>query len=141
MDSGVATRPIADMDAYRERLQGFVFRSGLLMKPVFDAAARGPRRVVYAEGEDERVLHCAQQALSLGIAEPILIGDTRADRRARSKTLGLTHRPGPMSRSSIPAASTPRPMPPTCTPRRPQRRRAQGGAARRARRPDRARPA
>ena len=93
MDSGVATRPIADMDAYRERLQGFVFRSGLLMKPVFDAAARAPARVVYAEGEAERVLHCAQQALSLGIAEPILIGDGRRIAE-RIKTLGLRIEPG-----------------------------------------------
>ncbi len=93
MDSGVASRPIADMDAYRERLQGFVFRSGLLMKPVFDAAARAPARVVYAEGEAERVLHCAQQALSLGIAEPILIGDG-ARIAERIKTLGLRIEPG-----------------------------------------------
>ena len=93
MDTGVATRPIEDMEAYRQRLQGFVFRSGLLMKPVFDAASRNPRRVVYAEGEAERVLHCAQQALSLGIAEPILIGD--AGRIAeRIRTLGLRIEPG-----------------------------------------------
>jgi malate dehydrogenase (oxaloacetate-decarboxylating)(NADP+) len=93
MDSGVATRPIADMAAYRERLQRFVFRSGLLMKPVFDAAARSPRRVVYAEGEAERVLHCAQQALQIGIAEPILVGDT-ARITDRIRSLGLTIRPG-----------------------------------------------
>ncbi len=93
MDSGVATRPITDMAAYRERLQGFVFRSGLLMKPVFDAAARSPRRVVFAEGEAERVLHCAQQALSLGIAEPILIGDSGRI-AARIKDLGLRIEPG-----------------------------------------------
>jgi malate dehydrogenase (oxaloacetate-decarboxylating)(NADP+) len=81
------------MAAYRERLQRFVFRSGLLMKPVFDAAARAPRRVVYAEGEAERVLHCAQQALQMGIAEPILVGDTaRITENIRS--LGLTIRPG-----------------------------------------------
>ena len=89
MDTGVATRPITDMAAYRERLQRFVFRSGLLMKPVFDAAARAPRRVVYAEGEAERVLHCAQQALQLGIAEPILIGDTQRITE-RIRALGLT---------------------------------------------------
>ncbi len=74
-DSGVATRPIADMDAYKERLQGFVFRSGLLMKPVFDQAARNPKRVVFAEGETERVLHAASQVASLKIARPILIGN------------------------------------------------------------------
>ena len=93
MDTGVATRPITDMAAYRERLQRFVFRSGLLMKPVFDAAARAPRRVVYAEGEAERVLHCAQQALQLGIAEPILVGDTQRITE-RIRALGLTIRPG-----------------------------------------------
>jgi len=93
MDSGVATRPIADMVAYRERLQQFVFRSGLLMKPVFDAAARNPRRVVYAEGEAERVLHCAQQAIQLGIARPILVGDT-ARITERLRGLGLSMRPG-----------------------------------------------
>ena len=93
MDTGVATRPITDMAAYRQRLQSFVFRSGMLMKPVFDAAARAPRRVVYAEGEAERVLHCAQQALSIGIAQPILVGDTgRITERIR--TLGLTIKPG-----------------------------------------------
>ncbi len=78
MDTGVATRPIADMDAYRERLQGFVFRSGLLMKPVFDQAARAPKRVVFAEGETERVLHAASQAVGLKIARPILIGNAEA---------------------------------------------------------------
>ena len=93
MDTGVATRPITDMAAYRERLQRFVFRSGLLMKPVFDAAARAPRRVVYAEGEAERVLHCAQQALQLGIAEPILVGDTERI-TDRIRALGLAIRPG-----------------------------------------------
>jgi malate dehydrogenase (oxaloacetate-decarboxylating)(NADP+) len=93
MDTGVATRPIADMAAYRDRLQGFVFRSGLLMKPVFDAAARAPKRVVFAEGEAERVLHAAQQAASLGIARPILVGD--ADRIAlRVRELGLSLRLG-----------------------------------------------
>jgi malate dehydrogenase (oxaloacetate-decarboxylating)(NADP+) len=81
------------MDAYRQRLQRFVFRSGLLMKPVFDAAARGPGRVVYAEGEAERVLHCAQQALSLGIAEPILIGD-EGRIAEQIRTLGLRIEPG-----------------------------------------------
>ena len=93
MDTGVATRPITDMAAYRERLQRFVFRSGLLMKPVFDAAARAPRRVVYAEGEAERVLHCAQQALQLGIAEPILVGDTQRITE-RIRALGLRIEPG-----------------------------------------------
>ncbi|MFO1142057.1 MAG: NADP-dependent malic enzyme [Amaricoccus sp.] len=93
METGVATRPITDMAAYRERLQRFVFRSGLLMKPVFDQAERDPKRVVYAEGEVDRVLYAAQQALSLGIAQPILVGDTERITR-RLGELGLTVRPG-----------------------------------------------
>jgi len=74
MDSGVATRPIEDMDAYRERLNQYVFRTGLLMKPVFDAARRDPRRVVFAEGEEETVLRAVQTIVDDGLAKPILIG-------------------------------------------------------------------
>jgi malate dehydrogenase (oxaloacetate-decarboxylating)(NADP+) len=74
MESGVATRPIADLDAYRQRLTQFVFRSGLLMKPVFDRARSEPKRVVYAEGEDERVLRAVQQVVDDGLAKPIIIG-------------------------------------------------------------------
>ena len=74
MESGVATRPIADFDAYRQRLTQFVFRSGLAMKPVFERARADPKRVVYADGEDERVLRAAQQVCDDGIARPILIG-------------------------------------------------------------------
>ena len=73
-ESGVATRPLADPVAYRQRLTEFVFRSGLAMKPVFDRARADPKRVIYAEGEDERVLRAAQQALDEGFARPILIG-------------------------------------------------------------------
>jgi len=58
--SGVATRPIIDFDSYRERLGRFVFRSGFVMKPVFAAAKSAPRRVVYAEGEDERILRATR---------------------------------------------------------------------------------
>ncbi len=74
MDSGVATRPIADMAAYVERLSAFVYHSTLLMKPVFDLAKRAPRRLVYAEGEDERVLHAVQTVVDEGLASPILVG-------------------------------------------------------------------
>ncbi|HUH86150.1 MAG TPA: phosphate acyltransferase, partial [Stellaceae bacterium] len=74
MESGVATRPIEDFAAYRERLTQFVFRSGLAMKPLFDRARSDPRRVVYAEGEDERVLRAVQQVLDDGLAKPIVIG-------------------------------------------------------------------
>ncbi len=75
MESGVAARPIADMDAYLDRLNRFVFRSGLVMKPVFSAArTASANRVIYADGEDERVLRAAQVVLEEKIARPILIG-------------------------------------------------------------------
>jgi malate dehydrogenase (oxaloacetate-decarboxylating)(NADP+) len=74
MESGVATRPIADFEAYRERLNQFVYQSGFIMKPVFAAAKRAPRRVVYADGEEERVLRAAQVVIDEGIARPTLIG-------------------------------------------------------------------
>ncbi len=74
MDSGVATRPIEDFAAYADRLGRFVFRSGMLMKPLFERAKRGPRRVIYAEGEDERVLRAVQVAIDEGLAKPILVG-------------------------------------------------------------------
>jgi malate dehydrogenase (oxaloacetate-decarboxylating)(NADP+) len=77
-DSGVATRPIADLDAYRASLERYVYQTGMLMRPVFSAAkafsARRPARVVYAEGEDERVLRAVQVVLDEGIARPILVG-------------------------------------------------------------------
>jgi len=73
--SGVAMRPIVDLDAYRERLQTFVYASGTTMKPIFDAARAAPRkRVAYAEGEEERVLRAAQIVVDEGIARPTLIG-------------------------------------------------------------------
>jgi malate dehydrogenase (oxaloacetate-decarboxylating)(NADP+) len=75
MDSGVATRPIEDLDAYRHRLETYVFRSGLVMKPVFERAAREPRRLVYAEGESMRVLRAVQVLRDDGIiARPLLLG-------------------------------------------------------------------
>jgi len=93
MDSGVATRPIDDFDAYREKLARFVYRSQLLMKPVFDSAKRDPRRVVYAEGEDERVLRAVQTILHERLAKPILIG--RPDIvQQRCEHLGLKIRAG-----------------------------------------------
>jgi malate dehydrogenase (oxaloacetate-decarboxylating)(NADP+) len=81
MESGVATRPIADFAAYRQRLTQFVFRSGLAMKPVFERARAEPKRVVYAEGEDERVLRAVQQVIDDGLARPILIGRREVVRR------------------------------------------------------------
>ncbi|WP_313159580.1 NADP-dependent oxaloacetate-decarboxylating malate dehydrogenase, partial [Mixta calida] len=74
MASGVATRPIADFDAYREKLTEFVYKTNLFMKPVFAQARKEPKRVVLAEGEEARVLHATQELVSLGLAKPILIG-------------------------------------------------------------------
>lgn len=74
-DSGVAMRPIEDMEAYRQKLEGFVYASGTTMKPIFDAARRGSKkRVAYAEGEEERVLRACQIVVDEGIARPTLIG-------------------------------------------------------------------
>ncbi|HMA71289.1 MAG TPA: NADP-dependent malic enzyme [Xanthobacteraceae bacterium] len=92
MKSGVATRPIADIDRYRERLNAFVFRSGFIMKPLFTKAKTDPRRVVYAEGEDERVLRATQVVVEEGLAKPILIGRPSVI-EARLKRFGLAIRP------------------------------------------------
>jgi len=74
-DSGVAARPIKDMNAYREKLQSFVYASGTTMKPIFDAARKGNRkRVAYCEGEEERVLRAAQIVVDENLARPTLIG-------------------------------------------------------------------
>jgi malate dehydrogenase (oxaloacetate-decarboxylating)(NADP+) len=74
MESGVATSPITDWDAYMQRLDQFVYQSGLIMKPVFAKAKQAPKRIVYAEGEDERVMRAVQAVLDEKIAHPILIG-------------------------------------------------------------------
>jgi len=74
-DSGVAQRPISDLEAYRQRLEGFVYASGSIMKPIYAAAKKaGKKRVAYAEGEDERVLRAAQIVVDEGLAVPTLIG-------------------------------------------------------------------
>jgi len=88
MDTGVATRPIHDFHAYRERLSQFVYRSGMTMKPVFEQAKRRPKKIVYAEGEDERVLRAVQIVVDDGLASPILIG-RRDVIETRIKDLGL----------------------------------------------------
>jgi malate dehydrogenase (oxaloacetate-decarboxylating)(NADP+) len=93
MDSGVATRPIADLEAYRQQLIQFVYHSGLIMKPVFSAAKANPRRVVYCEGEDERVLHAVQVVVDEGLARPIVIGRPEVV-QVRLEKLGLRARPG-----------------------------------------------
>jgi malate dehydrogenase (oxaloacetate-decarboxylating)(NADP+) len=74
MDSGVATRPITDFDAYHQRLTQYVYHTGLLMKPIFQAAKMAPKRIVFAEGEDERVLRAVQVVVDEGLAKPILVG-------------------------------------------------------------------
>lgn len=74
METGVATRPLEDVEAYKQTLSEFVYRSSLLMKPIFTRAKANPLRIVYAEGEDERVLTAAQHVIEEGIAHPILIG-------------------------------------------------------------------
>jgi len=74
IDSGVATRPIKDFDAYREKLKQFHIQSNQVMRPVFDEAQKKPKRVVYAEGEEDRVLRAVQMVIDDGLAKPILIG-------------------------------------------------------------------
>jgi malate dehydrogenase (oxaloacetate-decarboxylating)(NADP+) len=93
-DTGVAVRPIQDMDAYLDQLNRFVFRSGLIMKPLFAAARTAlKKRVIFAEGEDERVLRAAQVLIEEEIAEPILIGRPGI-LETRLKRFGLKIRPG-----------------------------------------------
>jgi len=94
MDSGVATRPIADFDAYNIQLLQFVYHSGLIMKPIFNAAKEGPRRrIVFAEGEDERMLRAAQVVVDEGLARLILVGRPAVVER-RIERHGLRIRPG-----------------------------------------------
>ncbi|MEX0366436.1 MAG: NADP-dependent malic enzyme [Ruegeria sp.] len=93
MESGVAKRPIEDMEAYKEKLNQTVFKSALLMRPVFEAATAASRRIVYAEGEDERVLRAAQAVLEETTETPILIGRPEVI-EARCERMGLSVRPG-----------------------------------------------
>ncbi|BAF89654.1 MULTISPECIES: NADP-dependent malic enzyme [Azorhizobium] len=93
MDTGVATRPIADFDAYNEKLDEFVFRSGFIMRPLFQRAKQDKKRVIYAEGEDERVLRAAQAVIEEGIAHPILVARPSV-LEARLQRFGLSIRPG-----------------------------------------------
>ena len=76
MDSGVATRPIEDFSVYRQRLSEFVYNSAFLMKPIFSQAKTDPKRIAYAEGEDQRVLRAVQIVVDEGLAKPILVGRT-----------------------------------------------------------------
>ncbi|HLZ00763.1 MAG TPA: NADP-dependent malic enzyme [Bradyrhizobium sp.] len=92
MDSGVATRPIRNFDEYTALLERFAFRSGLVMKPVFAKAKTQPVRVIYAEGEDERVLRATQQVLEEKLAKPILVGRPSVV-ETRIRRLGLSIKP------------------------------------------------
>ncbi len=93
MESGVASRPIEDFDSYLERLTRFVFRSGLMMKPIIANAKNDPKRIIFADGEDERVLRASQVLIEDGLAYPILVGRPRVI-GTRCKRLGLKIRPG-----------------------------------------------
>jgi malate dehydrogenase (oxaloacetate-decarboxylating)(NADP+) len=94
MESGVATRPIADFEAYKNQLMQFVYQSGLIMKPIFSAAKEGPRRrIVLSEGEDERMLRAAQVVIDEGLAKLILVGRPGVIER-RLERNGLRIRPG-----------------------------------------------
>ena len=93
MESGVATRPIVDFEAYQDSLTRFVFRSGLVMKPIIDRARGAGKRIAFADGEEERVLRATQVIIEEGIARPILIGRP-AVIESRIKRFGLTLNPG-----------------------------------------------
>ena len=93
METGVATRPIADLRAYRERLDGSVFKSAMIMRPVFDAARKAQRTIVFAEGEDERVLRTAQAMVEEFGDRPVLVGRPEVI-ASRCERAGLKIRPG-----------------------------------------------
>ena len=93
MDSGVATRPIEDFDAYVDKLTEFVYKTNLFMKPIFSQARADAKRVVLAEGEEARVLHATQELITLGLAKPILIGRPSVI-EMRIQKLGLQIKPG-----------------------------------------------
>jgi malate dehydrogenase (oxaloacetate-decarboxylating)(NADP+) len=92
-ESGVATRPIADLDAYRQSLGRFVYQTGMVMQPVFNIAKASKARVIYAQGEDDRVLRAVQVVLDEGLAKPILIGRPEVI-AMRIEKAGLRMKPG-----------------------------------------------
>ncbi len=93
MDSGVATRPLEDLTTYKAKLDASVFKSALLMRPVFEAAKKDARRIVFAEGEDERILRATQAVLEETSEQPLLIGRPSVI-ESRCERLGLNIRPG-----------------------------------------------
>ena len=88
MDSGVATRPIEDMDVYRQHLSQYIFETVILMRPLFEKAKSDPRKLIYAEGEETKILHAVQSVLDEGIAKPVLIGNEEVI-ESRIKQMGL----------------------------------------------------
>jgi len=88
MDSGVATKPIEDFDDYRKELERFTYKTGMVMKPVFEQAQADPKRIVYAEGENERILRAVQLIVDDGLAKPVLIGRKKPIQK-KLKELGL----------------------------------------------------
>ncbi|MGL4605198.1 MAG: NADP-dependent malic enzyme, partial [Iodobacter sp.] len=93
MESGVATRPIEDWGVYIEELTQFVYKSNLFMRPVFTAAKEAQKRVIFCEGEDERVLHAVQEVVDMGVCRPIIIGRPSII-EARIEKLGLRIKAG-----------------------------------------------
>ncbi|MEP9369330.1 NADP-dependent malic enzyme [Xanthobacter sp. VNH20] len=93
METGIATRPITDFEVYADKLDQFVFRSGFIMRPLFTRAKLDKKRVIYAEGEDERVLRAAQAVVEEGIARPILVARPSV-LETRLQRFGLSIRPG-----------------------------------------------
>lgn len=93
MDSGVATRPIEDMDAYRQKLSAYMYKTGFAMKPVFDRAKINPQKIAYADGEQERVMRAAQVVIDDGLARPVLIGRADVIER-RAERFGLRMKAG-----------------------------------------------
>ena len=114
-ESGVASRPIKDLDAYRDKLQTFVYASGTTMKPIFNLAKRAKtKRVAFAEGEDERVLRALQMVVDEGLARPTLIGRPQIIAAARREV-----RPAPAARAATSTSSIPTTTRATATSGRP----------------------
>jgi malate dehydrogenase (oxaloacetate-decarboxylating)(NADP+) len=93
MDSGVATRPIEDMAAYRQKLSAYMYKTGFAMKPVFDRAKTDPKKIAYSDGEQERVMRAAQVVIDDGLARPVLIGRADVIER-RAERFGLRMKSG-----------------------------------------------
>ncbi len=100
MDSGVATRPIEDMAAYRQKLSAYMYKTGFAMKPVFDRAKTDPKKIAYSDGEQERVMRAAQVVIDDGLARPVLIGRADVIER-RAERFGLRMKSASISTSSM----------------------------------------